>query len=47
MGKITLNTWNFLYQKAAKFDQQSLHTTLDITNIVVYKETANRINNTV
>ncbi|CAB5216838.1 unnamed protein product [Rhizophagus irregularis] len=45
MGKMTLNTWNFLYQKAAEFDQKSLHTTLDITNIVGYKETANRINN--
>ncbi|CAG8731829.1 10017_t:CDS:2, partial [Rhizophagus irregularis] len=45
MDKMTLNTWNFLYQKAAEFDQKSLHTTLDITNIVGYKETANRINN--
>jgi hypothetical protein len=47
IGNISLNTWNLLYQKAATFSQQPLHSALNTTNIVGYKETANRINNTI
>jgi PIF1-like helicase len=45
MGKISLNTWNLLYQKAAKSNQQPLHEILNTTNIVGYKKTASKINN--
>jgi hypothetical protein len=46
LGKISLNTWTSLYQKAEMFDHQKpLNVALNITNIVGYKQTANRINN--
>ncbi|GBB87368.1 hypothetical protein RclHR1_13810001 [Rhizophagus clarus] len=47
-GKISPRSWDFLYQKAAIFNQQQpLHIALNTTNIVGYKEAANRINNTI
>ena len=46
LGKISLNTWNSLYQKARTFNHQiPLNIALNITNIVGFKKTADRINN--
>ena len=46
LGKISLATWNLLYQKAEQFDyQKPINTVLNTTNIVGYKQTANQINN--
>lgn len=46
LGKISLTTWNLLYQKAGQFDHQKpIDTALNITNIVGYKQTASQINN--
>ena len=46
LGKISLHTWNLLYQKASIFDHQKpINTALNTTNIVGYKQTANQINN--
>ena len=48
MGKISLATWNLLYQKASIFDHQKpINTALNITNIVGYKQTADQINNVI
>jgi len=46
LGKISLATWNFLYQKANIFNHQKpINTILNTTNIVGYKKTADQINN--
>jgi len=48
LGEISLSTWNFLYEKAGNFDhQQPLNIALNVTNIVGYKQTADRINRTI
>jgi DNA replication protein DnaC len=48
LGKISLTTWNLLYEKANSFNhQQSLDTLLNITSIVGYKQTADQINRTI
>jgi hypothetical protein len=48
LDKISLATWNFLYQKASIFDNQKLiDTALNVTNIVGYKKTADQINNVI
>lgn len=48
LGKISLATWNLLYQKASIFDHQKpINTALNITNIVGYKQTADQINNVI
>lgn len=48
IGKMSLDTWNFLYQKAEIFDHQKpINAALNITNIVGYKLTANQINNVI
>ena len=45
IGEISLNTWNLLYEKAGNFNhQQTLDIALNLTNIVGYKQTADRIN---
>jgi PIF1-like helicase/Helitron helicase-like domain at N-terminus len=46
LGEISLSTWNILYEKARAFNhQRPLNTTLNVTNIVGYKQSADRINN--
>jgi ATP-dependent exoDNAse (exonuclease V) alpha subunit len=46
LGKISLTTWNLLYQKAGQFNHQKpINTALNVTNIVGYKQTASQINN--
>jgi ATP-dependent DNA helicase PIF1 len=48
LGKMSLTTWNFLYQKANIFDHQKpINTALNTTNIVGYKQTADQINNVI
>jgi hypothetical protein len=44
LGKISLATWNLLYQKASIFDHQK---PINTTNIVGYKQTADQINNVI
>ncbi|GBC19376.2 PIF1-like helicase domain-containing protein [Rhizophagus irregularis DAOM 181602=DAOM 197198] len=45
-GNISITTWTILYEKENNFDHNKpLNTILNITNIVGYNQTANRINN--
>ena len=48
LGQITPRTWNILRQKAMNFHHhQPLDTILNVSNIVGYKQTADRINRTI
>jgi len=48
MGQISLRTWNTLHRKYMDYEHhRSLDTFLNLTNIVGYKQTADRINRTI